>query len=583
MQWLAILSLFAILTCLALGIKVYLSNKKASINKIFLLANIALFIYGLTTILMWTSNDTQTAFIWHKAGTIWPLFVALVLNFALIYTDNSWIKKKQTYLTLYLPAIAFWLIDLFTNEINSPPVLKYWGFNDVASNTFLYYFSTIWTTALPIIAFILCFRFYRLTNDPSKKQQRKIITVGFAIPIALFITTNIITRLLGIDFPNMGFFASLFFSIFAGYAIYRCNLFTIITAVAAESIIATIPDAFILCDPNGKILKVNSQTANFLVYSIKELTSKNIIDLLTPREKCNWTNIVNLLKKEGVITNFELEFVTKTNKTYMTLFSGSLVRNKDGDTLGITCIMKDFTGRLEMQAKLLKSEQLASIGELATQVAHDLRNPLAAIKNANFLLKKNSASCTDKRLKICSWIDNAVADSDRIINSLLDYTADLTLQREYCTPKSLTSNALSKLTIPERIVIRDTTANAPRMLLDTRKIEDVFVRVIQNAIDAMPEKGVLKISSYTMGNQVEISFTDSGIGIPEGIRDKLFSPLVTTKAKGMGMSLAICKRIVDAHEGILSFDSIEGQGTTFSFVFLTPVLDCMNSRVAANK
>jgi len=95
-------------------------------------------------------------------------------------------------------------------------------------------------------------------------------------------------------------------------------------------------------------------------------------------------------------------------------------------------------------------------------------------------------------------------------------------------------------------------------------MEKVFASIIKNAIDASPEKGSIKIQSMLKGLNVEISFTDSGIGIPENILPKLFTPLVTTKAKGMGMSLAICKRIVEAHGGKIAGESAVGKGTTFT-------------------
>jgi signal transduction histidine kinase len=95
-------------------------------------------------------------------------------------------------------------------------------------------------------------------------------------------------------------------------------------------------------------------------------------------------------------------------------------------------------------------------------------------------------------------------------------------------------------------------------------MEKVFTSIIKNAIDAMPEKGIIQIQSTLKGVNIEISFTDSGVGIPEKILPKLFAPLVTTKAKGMGMSLAICKRIVEAHGGKIGAESSAGKGTTFT-------------------
>jgi signal transduction histidine kinase len=112
------------------------------------------------------------------------------------------------------------------------------------------------------------------------------------------------------------------------------------------------------------------------------------------------------------------------------------------------------------------------------------------------------------------------------------------------------------------------------LFLDGAKMEKVFASIIQNAIDATPEKGTLELQSSVIGSNVEISFVDSGEGIPENILPKIFSPLMTTKAKGMGMSLAICKRVVNAHGGKVTFKSIMGKGTTFTiYLPISPKLN----------
>ena len=566
MNWFATLSLIATAICLLLGILVLYFNKKSPINKIFFFTSLAAFAYGFTTVMMWTSSNLETANFWHKMGTIWPFLVTLVLNFSLVFTGNKWIKNKRNYLILYLPALAFWLIDLFTYQINNKPVLRYWGFNDIASGSPLYYLSTIWTAALPLIAFIICFRFYRAEKDPTKKQQEKHVTVGFAIPIATFIVTNMLTRSLGIDIPNFGISATLFFSVFVGYAVIKYELFTIDASLTSENIIATIPDAFILLDENGKILRVNDRLVNFLGYSEKELLSKSIADLFGGDG--TWNIVSGQLRTNNFLRNFELSLKTKNGEDKFVLFSGSIVNSKRGAAIGVTCIMKDITERIAMEQRLLKSERLASIGELAGQIGHDLRNPLSGIKNALFLIKKkNSSMSPEGRLKIYELMEKAVQDSDRIICSLINYSSDVCLEVQSCTPKSLTNGALSKIDFPDRIKVTNLADDSIQILADVPMVESAFESVIQNAIDSMPENGSLNILSDVKESNVEISFIDSGNGVPETIQPKLFSPLVTTKAKGMGMSLAICKRIVDAHGGKISFEAVKDQGSKFTFSF----------------
>ena len=114
----ALLSLIASISCLFLGIIVYSFNRKSILNKIFLLTALAAFFYSFTTVMMWTSTNFASANFWNKMGTTWPFFVALVVTFALVFTESNWIKNKLNYLIIFLPAVAFWLVDLSTSLIN---------------------------------------------------------------------------------------------------------------------------------------------------------------------------------------------------------------------------------------------------------------------------------------------------------------------------------------------------------------------------------------------------------------------------------------------------------------------------------
>ena len=558
------LSLFASISCLFLGIIVYSFNKKSILNKIFLLTAIAAFVYSFTTVMMWTSTDFAGASLWNKMGTAWPFFVALVATFALVFTENKWMKNKLSYLVLFLPAVAFWLVDLFTSLINSPPVLEYWGYNDVASGTWIYFGSIIWTMALPILAFVLCFRYYRKAEDLMQRQRRKYVTIGFAIPIAAFISTNMVSRMIDVSIPNLGFVATLFFSGFVGYAVVKYDLFTFDAALAAENILATMPDSLILADMNAQILRVNERFVNFVGYEKEELIGKSIAKLCAESDEIACANLIEELASKRIIRNHELIFQNKSGAKLNVIFSGSIVKSKIGRDIGIACILHDISEMKKIEEKLVKAEKLASIGELAGQIGHDLRNPLAAIKSSVYIMRKKSERLTEaEKVEILGTMDNAIEDSNRIINSLVDYSTELYLQLEQCTPKSLTLKALSTVQVPDRLEIINDATDDVTMFLDVQQMEKVFASITKNAIDASPEKGIIKIQSMLKGPNIEISFTDTGTGIPENILPKIFAPLVTTKAKGMGMSLAICKRIVEAHGGKIGVESAVGKGTTF--------------------
>jgi signal transduction histidine kinase len=219
----------------------------------------------------------------------------------------------------------------------------------------------------------------------------------------------------------------------------------------------------------------------------------------------------------------------------------------------------------QTQAKLVKSERLAAIGELAGMVGHDLRNPLTSIKGAAYFLKAKYSKGLDATGKMMlATIDNSIDYSNKIINDLLDYSKDIKLELAGTTPKSLLKNTFALIKVPENIKIADETEDTPKFKADTGKMSRVFVNLIKNAFEAMPQGGTFTITSREAKGSVEIVFEDTGIGMSQETLNKLWTPLFTTKAKGMGFGLPICKRIVEAHGGRIFVESAAGIGTTFT-------------------
>jgi PAS domain S-box-containing protein len=221
---------------------------------------------------------------------------------------------------------------------------------------------------------------------------------------------------------------------------------------------------------------------------------------------------------------------------------------------------------MEAQDQLVKNERLAAIGELAGMIGHDLRNPLTGIKNSVYLLKKNQSGAMDDRsLDLLTIIDRSVDSANKIINDLLDYSRELHLEFEEYSPKSLVNYVLlSAVKVPSSIILSENVQSFPMVWVDVGKIERVFVNLISNAIESMPNGGKLDISSIQSGNCVDISFTDTGVGMSEELQLKIFKPLFTTKAKGMGFGLAICRRIIEAHGGKITVKSTPNKGSAFT-------------------
>jgi signal transduction histidine kinase len=146
----------------------------------------------------------------------------------------------------------------------------------------------------------------------------------------------------------------------------------------------------------------------------------------------------------------------------------------------------------------------------------------------------------------------------------MDYSREIKLELTETTPKSVIAESVSLIQIPEKVQLEDSTLNEPRLRIDIDKMKRVFANFIKNAFDAMPQGGKLTISSRAAGGDVEFMLNDTGVGMAKEVSEKIWTPFFTTKAKGMGLGLAICRRIIEAHQGKISVDSIIGEGTTFT-------------------
>jgi len=224
----------------------------------------------------------------------------------------------------------------------------------------------------------------------------------------------------------------------------------------------------------------------------------------------------------------------------------------------------------ETQEQLIRSEKLAAMGQLASGVGHELRNPLGAIKNAVFYIRRRLAKTDlptiEPRIpEFLNLIDEEVDAAVKIVTDLLSFSR---VAKPTVSPVSIADvieDALKHTPLPENVELtKDIDNNLPMVMVDADQIRQVFLNIAFNALQAMPEGGHLDIRTSGKGEFVEVEFADTGGGIPKSIINKLFDPLFTTKAKGVGLGLSICKSILDRHEGDIRVESEVGKGTTFT-------------------
>ncbi len=220
----------------------------------------------------------------------------------------------------------------------------------------------------------------------------------------------------------------------------------------------------------------------------------------------------------------------------------------------------------EVQARLIRSERLAAVGELASGVGHELRNPLNVIRNCTYLLNITlSEKDDDETRNTLKLMDRQIDLANRIVTDLLEFTRIRPPLPTVTDLNSLVKESLSWLEIPEGVTVTvNFNSGNWRVIADAEQVGRALTNIIANAVQAMDGRGDLKISTGIEDELAWIKFEDSGCGIPEENMARIFEPLFTTKAKGIGLGLPITKKLIEQNRGHIEVTSQLGRGTTFT-------------------
>jgi len=233
-------------------------------------------------------------------------------------------------------------------------------------------------------------------------------------------------------------------------------------------------------------------------------------------------------------------------------------------------IEKAYATLKETQKYLNESEKLASIGKMAAIMAHEIRNPLGAISNSVGVLKKYSLR-PEENTEIFSLIEGEMERLNRLTDDFLSFAKPSQLRRDKTDINAVLAETLSllKAKYSEIIFQESFSADIPFLMIDRNHIKQVFINILMNSIQAMPKGGVLTIQTNykKTEDEVEITFTDTGTGMPEEVLSQVFQPFFTTKDKGLGLGLNIIYKIVKEHGGYIVLSSEEGKGTEFKLRF----------------
>ena len=274
------------------------------------------------------------------------------------------------------------------------------------------------------------------------------------------------------------------------------------------------------------------------------------------------------LWKEGQYS-FDYRFLHKDRAYRWIREEAKVVRDADGKPIEVNGYLTDITERKHLEVALAKSQRLAAIGETSAMVGHDLRNPLQGIAGVVYLAKRNleSRKTTDRKAvtELLDTIQEQITYMDKIVSDLQDYAQPLVPKLTETDLPNLIRQTLSTIKVPAAVKVSvEVEKAAQNVMIDPTLMRRTFANLAMNAIQAMPKRGKLTVRVRSKGDSTIMTVEDTGEGIPKKNLARLFSPFFSTKAKGQGLGLAVCKRLVEAQGGAITVKSKPRKGTVFT-------------------
>ena len=331
-----------------------------------------------------------------------------------------------------------------------------------------------------------------------------------------------------------------------------------------ENVVESMADGLISIDRERKIVTLNRQAAEILGSGRERLEGMKITSVLGE----GIVQILGSMEGQALVRDREMDIQKDKNGRIPLSLSAAPLRDENGREMGSVLLIKDLREIRDLQEKVHRSERLASLGRLAAGVAHEIRNPLSSIKGfAQYFVKRFSGH--NEEQGYASVMVKEVDRLNRVITDLLDFAGPKEPRREPQSLETIAEQAL-KLLAPDLearkvSVVKDYDPDLPAVSVDRDRISQVFINLLLNALESMEAGGEIRISLHRCGPPpaVEASVADTGAGIPESDREKVFEPFFSKKRKGTGLGLAIVHQIVESHRGDIRVESRPGKGTTF--------------------
>jgi two-component system sensor histidine kinase HydH len=336
----------------------------------------------------------------------------------------------------------------------------------------------------------------------------------------------------------------------------------------SDSLVKHMPIGLVAINQDGQVISINQSAEDILRLSAPDIVDKKADEALPSLFRDLTMELTN---RRGVIEK-EVECPAGEATVPLDIVAASL-QEEDGSFMGHVVLFRDVTEVRHLKNEITKTRRLASIGSIATGIAHEIRNPLSSIKGFATYFKERYQDVPEDK----NTADIMVQEVDRlnrVINQLLTFARPMSIEKKPQSLQMVIRHSLKMIEAQAREKEISVQVNLPENIkhipIDKDTIEQALLNLFLNAVEAMDTGGVLTVSLSQHSNaMIKIVISDTGCGIDEKNQDRLFDLYFTTKPSGTGLGLPMVQKIMDAHDGEIKITSTPGQGTTVTLLLPT--------------
>ncbi len=521
---------------------------------------------------LWNSaHDAQAVLLLVKLSSLgWVTIGPIALHLFLILTSHPALRWRPLLPSLYGLAGAFVLLDLATPWLHPSVVQTDWGWGYTVGP--LFPAAYLLTSCTLFAGAFLALRDFRSTTPSAERRQAYMLFAGVALPLVIGTWTDGVLPAMGHVAPRLGTTAITLLVGAMAWSFYRYGYSLMAPGAFASKILTTLPDGVALLRLDGRIRIANPGMERLLGAEPGTLEGRTMADLL---EEAEIDPSDGLREQETLLRSLAGDLVPVS-------VSMSQLYDRQQNQIGLVLVARDLREIANLRSRLIVSDRLAAVGQLAAGIAHEINNPMAYVR-ANLCAMVNLLDTVHAKLSARlvhelnaeieegrELMNESVEGVDRvatIVRDVKDFSRADGGDHERIALQPLLDAVLrvAKPQLPAGCRIERYYAEIPEVGGCSQELKQVFLNLLINASQSIDRQGAIRIGTAYEAGCVIVSIEDEGCGIPDDAIEHIFDPFFTTKpvGQGTGLGLSISYQIVRNHGGQITVDSQPGAGTTF--------------------